>query len=119
MVTEALSTNIHSVYGMGETMCGETIPAKCEDGAITASGEELDGGIPSAAIFIPAKYRMRAITVCIRNPVTGMESNIRVNDKGNPRYYKVRGLDLNPRAYYELVGEYPKKHSRVERLELC
>lgn len=119
LLAEALLTDMHSVYALGEHMCGENIPIKCEDGAVTASGEELVDDIPSAAIFIPAKYRMRPLTVCLKNPATGLKSLVRLNDKGNPRYYKVRGLDLNPQAYYELTGETAKVYSSIERLELC
>ena len=101
---------LSTVYGFGELSCGDIgSPRSCSHGAITASGEVFDPGIPSAAIFLPANVRVPGHTILLRVE-NGPCKRIRLNDKGAPRYTGVRGFDLSPAAVRLLTGKEPTKH---------
>ena len=112
-----------TTYGHGEMMCGDPQqPKACQTGVSTASGEPFDSSIASAALPMPAHYRMRPFTVRLR--LAGLETapcvTIRVNDKSNERWLGERGLDLSPSAVAQLTrGRPTDTWSYEEGLELC
>ncbi len=107
-----------TTYGHGEAgKCGDVgAPVACTAGATTSSGEPFDPEDATAAVPAPAKQRTRPMFVSVRS-VNGVCVQIRVNDKGNPRYIGVRGLDLTPGAL-RLLGIKPTKHWSG-KLEVC
>jgi len=101
-------------------MCGD--PGKvveCNAGATTASGETFQPALYTAAVPLPTNRRMRPITICVRNPDTGHEVVLRVNDKSHPRWQGVRGLDLTPAAMGALLGRQARATDSIARLEPC
>lgn len=107
-----------TVYGTGEQgMCGDPeTPVACAVGATTASGEPfLPDEVPSAAVPLPRKQRLRVKELKIRHTVSGNCVTIRINDKSNERWIGVRGLDLTPAAL-SAIGIKPTKYwsGRVE-----
>lgn len=95
-----------STYGFGELACGDVgKPRMCVAGAITASGEVFDPGIPSAALAAPARLVLRGQWVWLRladGPFRCVR--VRLNDKMNPRWIGRRGFDLTPAAVHKLGG---------------
>jgi hypothetical protein len=108
-----------SVYGLGEVACGDAhAPRPCAQGAQTASGETFDPRRPTAAVFMPARYRVRPHWLFLRAG-EGPCVAIWVNDKGNPRYHGKRGLDLTPGAFEALTGSKARPWSSLPKLERC
>ena len=106
-----------STYGYDEDKCGDTDkPVSCASGATTSSGEEFDPDEATAAVPAPTKQRTRPMFVSVK-AVNGTCVDIRINDKGNPRYIGRRGLDLTPGAL-RLLGIEPTKHWSG-KLEMC
>lgn len=104
------SNLLATTYGHGELMCGDIgNPAKCEKGAVTASGVEFDPEIPMAAVAAPTRAKVKPIWIwlqynsrpCVR---------ILLADKMNPRYIGRRGFDLTPAAVKLLTGQEPTTH---------
>ncbi len=97
-----------TVYGMGERMCGEKQTQVCDSTSITASGVPFNPLFPTAAIAIPANYRIREQTIFLRVE-DGPCKKIFLTDKMNARYIGNRGFDLTPGALIAL-GEVPVSH---------
>jgi len=98
-------------------MCGDIgHPRKCVRGAITASGEEFNPNIASAAVAIPLNMRLRAMDVMMRIG-KGPCVKVRLNDKMNPRWIGVRGFDLSPKALELLTGK--RNRNWKGKVELC
>lgn len=94
-----------STYGYHERNCGDIdAPAACSKGAITASGEEFDPTLPTAALAVHSGAIMRPVTVIMRVG-SGPCVPIRVNDKMNAKWIGKRGFDLSPAALKALTGE--------------
>lgn len=109
---------LSTTYGWGEASCGPSkAPVPCVKGAITASGEEFDPSVPSAAIAAPKSLRMRAMYIGLR-VVGGRCVRVRLNDKSNPRWIGNRGFDLSPAAVELVTGE-PARSTWSAPLELC
>lgn len=93
-----------TTYGWGEWMCGDYgKPAPCANGAITASGEVFHPDTEAtAALFIPRRFgiykQARDVALTLNaDRKTGCVT-IRINDKGNERYYGRLGFDLSRHA---------------------
>lgn len=107
----------HSTYGWGSNNCGDIgRPVACSKGAITSSGEEFDPDAVTAAVPAPTSQRTRVTTVKLR-ATSGKCVAIKINDKSNPRFIGLRGLDLTPGALRAL-GIEPTRHWSG-RIEMC
>lgn len=120
---------ISTTYGWGEWMCGDYgHPAPCAKGAVTASGEVFHPDeIATAALFIPRRFGIykKAQTVKLTlspDRKTGCVT-VRVNDKGNERYYGRLGFDLSKFALKRLLEatnqEYLYKPQWMGEVYLC
>ncbi len=98
-----------TTYGWSEMMCGDVgSPRICAKGAVTASGEEFDPAVASAAIAAPARLVLRPQWVWLRLADGPFKCvRIRLNDKSNPRWIGRRGFDLSPAAVRRLTGAVP------------
>lgn len=95
---------VSTVYGYGETMCGDVgRPRPCSHGAVTASGDIFDPSIPSIAIAAPAHFRLKPTKIFLRVG-DGPCKPVLLLDKMNPRYMGIRGFDLTPAAVELLTG---------------
>lgn len=107
-----------TTYGYGEKNCGDPGQARpCEKGAITASGEEFDPAIPSAAIAVPADMRMKAHDIYV-SMAEGPCVKVRLNDKSNERWIGERGFDFSPAAVELLTGQ-PAVATWSGKVSLC
>lgn len=109
-----------TTYGFGETMCGdyEQAPLPCAEGALTASGEELDPDEISAAIPLPRTYPLvKPLTLKVKAH-DGKCFTLRVNDKAHERWIGKRGFDLTPAAQRMITGKEPTRYWKG-RIELC
>lgn len=96
-----------TVYGFGEKMCGDPGRARrCNQFAITASGQKFDPRKASAAIALPPKFKMpsEGIDVWMRLE-EGPCIKININDKKNYRFSKTRPIDLSVGAVRALGGD--------------
>jgi len=108
---------VSTTYGWGEKMCGDIgHPVECVKGARTASGDEFNPTVPSAAVAATTGLRMRSVLIGLRIP-GGKCHHITINDKSNPRWIGDRGFDLSPAAVRLLTGEAYKYWSGV--VEVC
>lgn len=110
---------VNSETGKAESMCGETVPIPCDSNATTASGQQFDPDVLAAAVPMPKNRIMRPVRICLYNPDTGKRAWAVINDKVNPRYQGVRGLDLTPKLYKALTGKPATSWSSLERIEVC
>lgn len=107
-----------TTYGFGEYMCGNIGRAKkCQNGAVTATGDTFHTDKLTAAIPIPLKMRLKAFYVWVRGE-SGRCVRIRVNDKKSPRFIGRSGLDLSPAAQEAVSGKRAKK-SWSGKIEIC
>ncbi len=103
----ATSTLIATVYGFGESYCGDYgQPRPCSIGAVTASGEMFDPMLPTAAIALPRNQVLRPFWAWLRVG-NGDCQKVWVNDKKNERYIGDKDLDLTPAAVHLLTGQTP------------
>jgi rare lipoprotein A (peptidoglycan hydrolase) len=112
----AFIVQFSSNYGYSEKNCGSIGENKpCEYGAITASGETFDPELPTAAVFAPTKLKITPVDVFMQID-DGPCVQVRVNDKGNPRYIGTRAFDLSPKALELMTGSRsPKWTGRVKQ----
>lgn len=107
---------VSTTYGWGEWMCGDYgHPAPCAKGAITASGEMFHpDDEASAALFIPRRFGIYKGAVTVRLTLSPDREtgcvNVRINDKGNERYYGRLGFDLSKKALKRLLEEQNQEH---------
>lgn len=102
-----LSLNIHikeasgkraDVYGVGELSCGDVdSPRTCSRGAITASGAVFDPTLPSIAISLPKRMRIRPTLIWVKT-LSSPCSPIWLTDKKHPRHVVTRPWDVSPAA---------------------
>lgn len=106
-----------TTYGYGEFFCGvRGRPRPCIKGEPTSSGEEFDPDIATAALPAPGYLHFKPFYVRVKNH-TGRCVSIRVNDKANPKWIGVRGLDLSPRAVELITGNAYRHWSG--KLQFC
>ena len=101
-----------NVYGYKEMSCMDgkrVIP--CEKGAITASGEEFDPELPTFAVWMPRKMRVRPQWVWVRLE-QGTCTQLWLNDKKGKQ-----GFDLTPGAL-KALGVKPRS-TWSGHLKLC
>ena len=114
-----------TIYGYGESFCGSPDkPAKCEKGAITASGELFDPDQATMALSVPNNIIIRPTIVVVRLNSTGECKPILLNDRKNEKHaHSVDRFDLTPATVMYLGGKpsptwrgrlylcFPTKHS--------
>jgi hypothetical protein len=110
-----------TVYGMGETFCGDThAPTSCSVGAITATGDAFDPAKLTAAIPLPANRRLRkGFHIYLRHGDEGPCVPIYVNDKKNAKFRGKHSFDLTPAAVYAITGKYPTKYWSSKSIQVC
>jgi hypothetical protein len=110
-----------TVYGMGESFCGDThAPTSCSVGAITATGDAFDPAKLTAAIPLPANRRLRkGFYVYLRHGDEGPCVPILVNDKKNAKYRGLHSFDLTPASVHALTGKYPTKYWSSKGVSIC
>lgn len=92
-----LTATIYGTETNGRLMCGDVgRPVACDEFAVTASGEPFDRAIPTAAVPMPANRIMRPYELWLTTESACCCVLVRINDKANPRFQGVRGLDLSP-----------------------
>ncbi len=120
----SLKATVYGVYdpakGRAEMNCGDPgTPVACDTNAVTASGERFNPNALTAAVPAPFNRIMRPLFMCIRNPNTGKEVVVWINDKSNERWQGNRGLDLTPATFEALTGKPAKPWSSIPKLEKC
>lgn len=112
------ATQVASVYGYSEHMCGDAgRPRPCDHRATTASGERFKPMEITAAVPAPNRKLIYPTTVMVKD-YKGRCIPIKINDKKNPRYIGKGGLDLTPGAVWAITGKLPTRHWSG-RIELC
>lgn len=112
------AVQVATVYGYGESMCGDIgQPRPCDTGAITASGERFNPSEITAAVPAPKAKRIFTKTIYIKNH-EGDCIPVKINDKKNPRYIGKGGLDLTPAAVWAITGRLPNRYWSG-KIELC
>lgn len=108
-----------TVYGFGEKMCGDVGKARrCSKGAVTASGQPFDPAMPTAAIAIPAKYKMPPEGMKVGLMFEGGQcTEILINDKKHPRFMNSKPIDLSVGAVRAMGGNPTKRFS--DKVFLC
>lgn len=116
----AFSAAISTSYGYSEWNCGDVhAPRRCEHGAITASGEVFNPDLPTAAVFAPAKLRLKTPAIVLMQIDDGPCAYIRINDKGHERFIGKRGFDLTPASLELLTGtRNPKWVGKISKCKL-
>jgi hypothetical protein len=112
------ATQVATVYGYGEYMCGDVGQARpCDHRAVTATGDRFKPMEITAAVPAPKSKRISSFTIYVKS-YKGVCIPVKVNDKKNPRYVGRSGLDLTPGAVWAITGKLPTRHWSG-RIELC
>lgn len=112
------ATQIATVYGYGEHMCGDVgKPVPCDHRAATATGDRFDPMEITAAVPAPKRKLIFTKVIYVKNHKGGC-TPVKINDKKNPRYIGKSGLDLTPGAVWAITGKLPNRHWSG-RIELC
>lgn len=104
------ATQIATVYGYGEYMCGDVgYPKPCDHRAITASGERFNPSEITAAVPAPKEKRIFTKVVYVKDYKNNCVA-VKINDKKNPRYIGRGGFDLTPAAVWAITGKLPNRY---------
>lgn len=106
-----------TVYGLGERMCGQTLPLPCVFGAVTSSGAVFNPETYQAAVPAPNYLKIYPRNLALR-AFDGTCVNLQILDRKNPRYIGISGLDLTPALVFRLTGQIPTRHWGA-RVSLC
>ena len=112
------ATQMATVYGYGEHMCGDVgKPVPCDHRATTATGDRFKPMEITAAVPAPKRKLIFTTVIYVKNHKGGC-TPVKVNDKKAPRFVGKGGLDLTPGAVWAITGKLPSRHWSG-KIELC